>query len=81
MACDCRVVFGDERFDLELGSGNETKERGVGSGDDMIEMGLSSGCSSLVVEVIIVLFAIDEVRVCGFLEAQGRGIVIVKLCF
>lgn len=81
VACDCKVVLGDERYDLEFGSGEETKERGVGSGDDMNDLGLSSAWSSFLVELIIALFAVDAVRICDFLEDQGRGMVMVKLCF
>lgn len=80
VACDCKVVFGDETYDLEFGSGDETKERGVGSGDDMNDLGLSSGCSSFLLEFIAAPFDVDGVRACDFLDAQGRGIVMVKLC-
>ncbi len=68
-------------YDLEFGSGDAAKERGVSSGDDMNELGLRSGWSSTWVEFIPVLFAVDGVLVWDFLEDQGRGIVIVKLCF
>jgi hypothetical protein len=77
---DLKFGSGEERYGLEVGSGDETKERGVGSGDDMNDPGLSSGWSSFLVELIVALFAVDGVRACDFLEDQGRGIVMVKLC-
>jgi hypothetical protein len=64
---------------LEHGSGDETKERGVGSGDDMNDLGLSSAGSSFLLEFTAVLAEVD-VAVCDFLDAQGSGIVMVKLC-
>lgn len=77
VACDCKVVFGDERDDL---ASDEVKERGVDSGDVKSDFGLSSGPSSFLMGFIAVVFAADNVLECGFLEDQGRGIVIVKLC-
>lgn len=80
MACDGKVGFGDETYDLVFGSGDEMKDLGVGSGEDVNDRGLSSPCSSFLLELISALFASDDARVCDFREGQGSGIVIVKLC-
>ena len=81
VACECKVVLGDDTKDLALGSGDDTTERGVGSGDDMNDLGLSSGSSSFLVELISEVWAVEAVRVCDFLEGHGRGMVMVKLFF
>lgn len=80
VACDSTMVLGVEIYDLKFGSGEDTNERGVGSGDDMHDLGLSSGCSSLLPVLKAVLFAVDAVRVCDFLDDHGSGIVMVKFC-
>ena len=51
----------------------------MGSGDDMNDLGLSSADSSFLLEFTAVPAEVD-VAVCDFLDAQGSGIVMVKLC-